>query len=74
MNTEQQGPFFIEWGVNCIVVRSKQPFSAELSMKVQAEQQAAIFALPPMGLQKGMRLILSTVGHDDVIIEPKGDL
>jgi hypothetical protein len=43
-------------------------------MKVQAEQQAAVYALPPMGLQKGMRLILSTVGHDDVVIEPEGDV
>lgn len=71
MSTDQQGSFFIERGKESIVVRSKQPFSAELSMTMHAEQQAAIFALPPLGFQKGMRLILSTVGHDDVVVKPE---
>ena len=67
--TEQQGPFFIEYGANSIVVRSKKKFSGTLSMEVEAEQQAAIFALPPMGFQKGMKLVLHAEGHEDVVID-----
>jgi len=66
--TEQQGPYFIERGNHCLVVRSKLPFIGTLSMQIEAEQQAAIYALPPMGFQAGMRLVLHADGYKDVII------
>jgi hypothetical protein len=73
MSTEQQGPFFIEYGANTIIARSKQPFSGTVEWEVQAEKQAAIYALPPMGFQEGMKLTLHTDGYEDVVIEQKGD-
>jgi len=73
MSTEQQGPFFIERNANTVVIRSKQPFSAILSFPMPTSQQSAIYAMQPIALSKGMKLLLSTVGHDDVVVTPEGD-
>lgn len=66
--TEQRGPFYIERKGNCIVVRSKHIFNATLSMDMQAEQQAAMYALPPMALEQGMTLLLHVDGNEDIVV------
>ena len=74
MSTEQQGPFFIERNVDTIVVRSKQLFTCMVVRKLKAEQQAAIYALPPMPMDKNTMLVLSAKGCDDVIVKPEGEV
>jgi hypothetical protein len=74
LSTEVKGPFYLEWKGNLLVVRSKQPITGMVSWTVRSEQQAALFALPAMHMQEGMKLLLSTVGHDDVLVLPRGDV
>lgn len=73
MSTSQEGPFFVERNGNHVVIRSKQPFSAIVTYSMSMSRQGALYALQPIALQKGMKLILSSVGHDDVVITPEGD-
>lgn len=66
--SEQQGPFYIEANGNCYAVRSNIKFTTELVIPLKATKQGKVFALSPMALDKGMKLVLHAEGFDDVIV------
>lgn len=76
--TDLKGPYYIEWNGNNVLIRSKQFFNWRIllpkSNKSQtptlpARGQGVLFTTEAMALPKGMSIILSMVGEDDVVVE-----
>jgi hypothetical protein len=72
MSTEKQGPFHIDKRGTLVHIQSHQAFSARLSTSLPVKREGIKHVLPPFHLSTGETLILSSVGHDDVVVEGGG--
>lgn len=72
MSTERKGPFFIERQEDLGVVQSKARFNAVRITVIEAEQDGVMWRTRPFVLNRGDRLVLSTVGHSDVVVDGGG--
>ncbi len=78
MDTEQKGPYFIERNASTVVVRSSMPYSAACCSPLEVKKLTVRTIgkdniVGPIALNTGEKIVLSTTGHDDVVVEPKGE-
>lgn len=69
-DTETKGPYDLEWKGSNVIIRSNQPFRYQISLpQMPARKQGKKHVSQPVGLVKGETMVLTTVGHDDIVIE-----
>lgn len=68
--TQEIGPFHLDRKGSNVVIRSSQPFRYQVSLpQMQARKQGMGYISHAYPLVEGEKMILSTLGHDDVVIE-----
>jgi hypothetical protein len=68
MSENKQNPFNIERSNNSVIIESHQPFNAMLCVPLPTYRKGTAYALPALMLSKDSKLILSTMGYDDIVI------